>query len=812
MPYPAPKQAAAGNAAIKRTAAPTSWAADAALSAVLLLLLLEWLYPLHRLSEITEVSSIMPFAITFMLLVAVDTLRLPGWAIWPVKVLWIVGTTAWLHNGHALPSLDWWANFGHELRIDAAEGLEGNLAAWEPATRTLLFMTGWAFFISVLQSFVLERRQVLWFWGMTLFYLVFIQWVFAIDMFPAVLRCTGISLLLQGMLQQGRWIYWRLEAADSSSETYEPAARDAALQGSAAPLAGLLLAAACLTAGWLGTLLHPQEMRELDWSRYIRAFEERFRSEVWDQRHTAGAAQAGRTGYGSDDTRLGQPLQLDESPAFVAVTPRLTYWRGEAKSYYTGQGWIQPDSRMVQYLADPPGWDTATAAEHSYYVPVKQTIRIQDESLTRQLFAGGELIRVVSLQSVQGQPISTDGIWRQLWSDRITLPVRSDPLAEYEIESLIPADRTALALMTDSHTSYPSEIEERFLHLPGTLPERVKQLAASIVAQESSAYAKAVAIERYLREHYAYSLLETRTVQGKEDVVDRFLFEQKTGYCDHFSSAMVVLLRSVGVPARWVKGFTPGEILAVDGEEGSERYTVQVRQKDAHSWAEVYFPSVGWVPFEPTPAYSGSGGEAPSSALAGSGAPSASESGAWGQMAGHLRSAADSLLSMARSLHGSLSTAAGAAGAVIHKLLSTQGISSLWKLSLWIAAAGLAALMLLIPMWTRKARLASASSEWGSTAIHSLRRAALLRFSDRLWRRLQHSHGPAAPSMTLREYAGSRRCQTEAQRVALMQLAEQLETLQYADPDHPDTTVTRRSLVEAWRHLKRSRKSVTTKP
>lgn len=810
MPYPAPKQAAAGSAAAQRAATPTSWAADAALSAVLLLLLLEWLYPLRRLSNITEVNSIIPFAVTFLLLVAVDTLRLPGWAVWPVKALWIVGITAWLHNGQALPSLEWWADFGHELRLDAAEGLEGNLAAWEPATRTLLFMTGWAFFISVLQSFVLERRQVLWFWGMTLCYQVFIQWVFSIDMFPAVLRCTGISLLLQGMLQQGRWLYWRLEAAHASPDTYEPAARDAALQGSAAPLASLLLAAACLTAGWLGTLLHPQEMRELDWSRYVRAFEEQFRGEAWSPRDTAGAAQGGRTGYGSDDTRLGQPLQRDESPAFVAVTPRLTYWRGEAKSYYTGQGWIQPDSRMVQYLADPPGLGATAGIEHSYGVSVKQTIRIQDAGLTRQLFAGGELIRVVSLQSAQGQPISMDEVWRQLWSDRITLPVMSDPLAEYEIESLIPAERTALALMTDSHAPYPSEIEERFLQLPDTLPERVKQLAASIAAHESSAYDKAAAIERYLRENYAYSLSETRAVQGKEDVVDRFLFEQKTGYCDHFSSAMVVLLRSVGVPARWVKGFTPGEILAVDGEEGGERYTVQVRQQDAHSWAEVYFPFVGWVRFEPTPAYSGSGGEAPS-ALAGTGAPSANESGAWERISGQLRSAAESLLFIIRSAQAGLSTAAGAFGAVIHKLFSTQGISLPWRLSLWIALAGVAALLLLVPMWTRKARSASSSSQEVSTVVHSLRRTALLRFGDRLWRRLQRSHGRAAPSMTLREYAGSRRCRTEMQRLALMQLAEQLEALHYADPDHPGTVVTRRSLVEAWRRLKRSHKSVTTK-
>lgn len=218
-----------------------------------------------------------------------------------------------------------------------------------------------------------------------------------------------------------------------------------------------------MAVGWLGTLLHPQEMRELDWSRYIREFEERFHSEAWNQRHAAVMANTGRTGYGSDDTRLGQPLQPDQSPAFIAVTPRLTYWRGEAKSYYTGQGWTQPDSLMVQYLADPPGWDPDAPAENAYYVPVRQTIRIQDEGLNHQLFAGGELIRVQFLQSAGGQPIPVNLVWRQLWSERIMIPVMTDPLAEYEIESLVPADRTALrALLNEVDPSYPPRSKSGF--------------------------------------------------------------------------------------------------------------------------------------------------------------------------------------------------------------------------------------------------------------------------------------------------------------------------------------------------------------
>ncbi|MCK9905913.1 transglutaminase-like domain-containing protein, partial [Frankia sp. Cpl3] len=76
-----------------------------------------------------------------------------------------------------------------------------------------------------------------------------------------------------------------------------------------------------------------------------------------------------------------------------------------------------------------------------------------------------------------------------------------------------------------------------------------------------------------------------------------FLFESQRGYCDHFSSAMAVMLRSIGIPVRWVKGFAPGTSIGTDSN-GVD--TVEVRNRDAHSWVEVYFAGSGWIPFEAT--------------------------------------------------------------------------------------------------------------------------------------------------------------------------------------------------------------------
>lgn len=121
---------------------------------------------------------------------------------------------------------------------------------------------------------------------------------------------------------------------------------------------------------------------------------------------------------------------------------------------------------------------------------------------------------------------------------------------------------------------------------------RVKELASSITASSEGAYQKARAIEDYLKKNYSYTLSPNRDMSLPP--VEDFLFKDKAGYCDHFSTAMALLLREAGVPARLVTGYVTSE-----WNDLGRFYTV--RQRNAHSWVEVYFPSHGWVSFDPTP-------------------------------------------------------------------------------------------------------------------------------------------------------------------------------------------------------------------
>src|SRR5690625_5070697 len=161
--------------------------------------------------------------------------------------------------------------------------------------------------------------------------------------------------------------------------------------------------------------------------------------------------------------------------------------------------------------------------------------------------------------------------------------------------------------MREVEAEHVDEDFEQYLQLPETLPDRVVELAEEIVANETNRYEQAKAIEQYFaRNGFTYEEIDVPVPGEDEDYVDQFLFETQRGYCDNFSTSMVVLLRAVDIPARWVKGFTGGERVIQDHvfDDDSWVPVYEVQNSHAHSWVEVYFPDIGWVPFEPTVGFS----------------------------------------------------------------------------------------------------------------------------------------------------------------------------------------------------------------
>ena len=165
----------------------------------------------------------------------------------------------------------------------------------------------------------------------------------------------------------------------------------------------------------------------------------------------------------------------------------------------------------------------------------------------------------------------------------------------YTVISAIPAvNEQMLRDLPDWNAADGAAADEfaPYLALPGTVTNRTRDLAARIMDGQPTAYDRAQAIETYLRQ-YEYDLDVPDLPAGVADVADYFLFDLQRGYCDYYATAFVVLGRLGGLPTRFATGF------AVGNWNPAEAVWV-VTESEAHSWPEVYFPEVGWIPFEPT--------------------------------------------------------------------------------------------------------------------------------------------------------------------------------------------------------------------
>lgn len=332
----------------------------------------------------------------------------------------------------------------------------------------------------------------------------------------------------------------------------------------------------------------------------------------------AGSGDGGssRSGYGADDSRLGGSFIQSDDVVLVgevhAEKYPSHYWRGEAKEIYTGHGWVSAEQQEYPLnlekgipdelypLLSSSQKEQALLFEDGQHKVLTERITFYKKYET--IFTSGQPDKIVPRTF---SPKNDKGPLRFSILLDSYLIKSTYPLIESVHQSLIPtiSEKKLLEVSEDlknGRISYPGDLYVKYTQLPVTLPDRVTVLANEITADEPNLFRKVKAVENYLRwGFYTYETIDVPVPREDQDFVDQFLFETRKGYCDHFSSAMVVMLRTQGIPARWVKGFTFGELKA----EKFNLHKVTVREKNAHSWVEVYFPGVGWVPFEPTASF-----------------------------------------------------------------------------------------------------------------------------------------------------------------------------------------------------------------
>ncbi|MFB9280120.1 transglutaminase domain-containing protein [Cohnella cellulosilytica] len=340
-----------------------------------------------------------------------------------------------------------------------------------------------------------------------------------------------------------------------------------------------------------------------------------FSGEGGVQRTSAsGGSGSSLSGYSRDDRKIGGGFQFDYSPVMTVTTSQRSYWRGESKAVYTGKGW--EDLKNPALVAAPIGQEAASyeldppRAEGVETIEVVQTVQVERRDKLPVLFAAGPASAVTELKSDNNAGLRWNPEeWELRWG-------KSARVQTYSVVSEVTVlDEEALRGLDPSA---PSSIDVTpYLQLPDNLPQRVRDLAAEQTGEFASDYDRAKALEQYLKTTYPYTNtpdLSRQSDRANGDFVDEFLFEIQEGYCDYFSTSFVVLARSIGLPARWVKGYATGydqaalERARYGGPDvepdplGAGTYTV--RNADAHSWAEVYFEGYGWIPFEPTSGFS----------------------------------------------------------------------------------------------------------------------------------------------------------------------------------------------------------------
>ncbi|WP_449538626.1 transglutaminaseTgpA domain-containing protein [Ferdinandcohnia sp. Marseille-Q9671] len=528
------------------------------------LLLWEWLRPLKTVTDTQETAGFILFiGICFLLLFLQVRFLLGGL----IKSFFILYT---IHNLYFKQNfLD--ASWVGELLIDFLNnfGLLFQANWWQmtPMFRTFLF-----FILLWLMSYLLhywftQQKRILLFFVLTITYITVLDTFSPYDAKGAIIRTVLIGFIMLGILQ-----FERLKAKELSTHINIG-------KRWAVPLAIFILFSTFL--GYISPKAAPQ------WPDPVPFLK------GYGQENANGSINGvKKIGYGTNDENLGGPFLPDDTVVFTANSEKRHYWRVESKDLYTGKGWVlsaQPDRETFHDENTVLNWFESKTEVESIETEIQMDLKYS------------HIVYPLGLTSVEIDP-----------DIHFSVNTVSEKITSYRGEDQVKLDGYKM------HYEYPKyyinhlkevveiggleldrSFKERYTQLPEGMPDRVTELALSITDSRTNRYDKVKAIENYFQANgFVYDRQNVAIPSENQDYVDQFLFETKAGYCDNFSTSMVVLLRAADIPARWVKGYTEGQQLKINSYE--------VTNNNAHSWVEVYFPDYGWIPFEPTKGFSNS--------------------------------------------------------------------------------------------------------------------------------------------------------------------------------------------------------------
>ncbi len=564
------------------------------LAAIFLFCLLrEWLLPLLELTDTAELGA---FYYIIAGVLVLDTLLRARW----LTIVANLGLVFWLihHSFFVTPffQVEWIKDLVAGIERDIPLAMQQKWLEMSIISRNFLFYLLLLCLVTLLSYLVLRQRQAMWFVFITEAYLAILDTFMPYKADGAIMRALVAGFLLLAVTHFTSMAR-TASARDSTNRSY-----------------GKLLLAPVLIIGVTVGIAYLAPKHDAIWPDPIAYF--------------TGASEGVPTyymkkvGYDNNDTRLGGPFLPDNSVVFTALTNEKTYWRGDSKDVYTGVGWEKGD-REYENILEPATYQWKETLFKGFETKqVEATLSFDRNEQFSTLFFPGQVTKVKNFV-----PMNTTFVYDK---SNVTIETRSGKIKEFKstrqraiggktaeeiaivVPNTIPAQMQRYELeaevpivsekgVVNAGTNYPEEIKKKYLELPEKLPARIRELTEQVTKTAKTPYEKVRAVESYLRSsgRYRYETQDVPIPAEGQDFVDQFLFESFRGYCDHFSSAMAVMLRTIDIPTRWVKGFAPGTEI---GSSGDKR-ELEVRNKDAHSWVEVYFPGHGWIPFEATSSF-----------------------------------------------------------------------------------------------------------------------------------------------------------------------------------------------------------------
>lgn len=307
-----------------------------------------------------------------------------------------------------------------------------------------------------------------------------------------------------------------------------------------------------------------------------------------------GTGQLDDTFYYGFNSKINQNLRGEMKPKVVMRVRSQAegFWRVLAFDRYTGKGWEISRNAQVVTLKRP-SWS------YQFFLALPPTA-LQTQEVVQTYTVVSELPNLVPALAAPKDIYFPTPVMAIDTEGGLRSPVGLAENLTYTVISQVPyRDRS---LLNRAATEYPETIKQYYLQVPPSIVAAVRQRTQEILASSpnplDSAYEQALYLAQYLKQDYNITTnpFALPYLREDEDLVEAFLFKYKGGYPDHFSTALTVMLRSIGIPARLVAGFASGDFNPFTG-------LYVVRNTDAYAMTEVYFPKYGWFTFDPIPGH-----------------------------------------------------------------------------------------------------------------------------------------------------------------------------------------------------------------